>query len=188
MQVEIQCIFSNLWVICREIFSMWRVIYWSMCFNSHPTKCGNVGPQRCQNPKKTLFNSYLNIILETLTKVAVSSLEFVDVQNIPQMDKQRNRHFIEVEEASVFFVVVLAMRALIQLWRICAMSYASTGSKSSLLCLGARARLFVFFLVDHQEEKFPDCYVHNKTSRSSWIFWWHSFRKSKGYPLAKFIP
>jgi hypothetical protein len=76
----------------------------------------NVGPQRCQNPKKTLFNSYLNIILETLMKVAVSSLEFVEVQNIPQMDKQRNRHFVEVEEASFFFVVVvLAMRALMQL-------------------------------------------------------------------------
>ncbi len=35
-------------------------------------------------------------------KVAVSSLEFVDVQNIPQMDKQRNRNFVEVEEALFF--------------------------------------------------------------------------------------
>ncbi len=35
-------------------------------------------------------------------KVAVSSLEFADVQNIPQMDKQRNRHFVEVEEALFF--------------------------------------------------------------------------------------
>jgi hypothetical protein len=48
-------------------------------------------------------------------KVAVSSLEFADVQNIPQMDKQRNRHFVEVEEALFFVVVVLDMRALMQL-------------------------------------------------------------------------
>jgi hypothetical protein len=62
-----------------------------------------------------MFNSYLNITFETLLKVAVSSLEFVDVQNIPQMDKQRNRQFVEIEEALFFLVVVLAMRALMQL-------------------------------------------------------------------------
>lgn len=45
-------------------------------------------------------------------KVAVSSLEFADIQNIPQMDKQRNRHFVEVEEALFFLLLFLPCELL----------------------------------------------------------------------------